>query len=593
MKIFWMRTAAVVIAVCMLLSANAYAADGIETQNFHGDVTEAEKYGAYCVIPEGTKEIPDGRYTENNFDNLVLNEGLESIGSEAFVNDLPFFWKVYIPASVKSIGDNAFGYSSYGNRLTGFVIFGHSGTEAERYAKREGFKFVTINCDNSTGENILTIDDMITTSYTFGRTFDKVIVNPGASVYDEDFSYATVYNLILNDDGSGKKITLYVGAFSGIEIETLYVPSNVEFKSDNSGGLGSTFAVCKNLKTAYVASEVCEGMFSGCTSLKEVYFTSDNVARYVDNRAFEGCTALEKIDFTRKSNNKLTICYMVFDNCPSLKEIIWGSNVECYSYFHSSKNLEKVMIFGSPDPSNLIDCSFSSNAKIYMFKKYCDLYGDPKSNFYIQNAVPLHTIYEVDYALSNSSINDYKFHVDDRADKIQVIEETGATRTFNRHAGNVSIESYSANGQRVNDMSADLAYEVWTVHTRLTPGTNLQVRSKYGLEWSEIKHKFTVTTLYSDQTLKSAEISSNKDNGNYADCKIVTGSGVTKVRIEYEDGMTTTLNTSAATFNESLLTYTYNITVKPRHSGKNEFKLYIKTPTDGWKYQQTLTYTVK
>lgn len=593
MKIFWMRTAAVVIAVCMLLSANAYAADGIETQNFHGDVTEAEKYGAYCVIPEGTKEIPDGRYTENNFDNLILNEGLESIGSEAFVNDLPFFWTVYIPASVKSIGDNAFGYSSYGNRLTGFVIFGHSGTEAERYAKREGFKFVTINCDNSTGENILTIDDMITTSYTFGRTFDKVIVNPGASVYDEDFSYATVYNLILNDDGSGKKITLYVGAFSGTEIETLYIPSNVEFKSDNSGGLGGTFAVCKNLKTAYVASEVCQSMFSGCTALKEVYFTPDNVAKYVDDRAFEGCTALEKVDFTRKSNNSLAICYFVFDNCPSLKEIVWGSNVECYSYFHSSKNLEKVMIFGSPDPSNLIDCSFSSNAKIYMFKKYCDLYGDPKSNFYIQNAVPLHTIYEVDYALSNSSINDYKFHVDDRADKIQVIEETGATRTFNRHAGNVSIESYSANGQRVNDMSADLAYEVWTVHTRLTPGTNLQVRSKYGLEWSEIKHKFTVTTLYSDQTLKSAEIASNKDNDNYADCKIVTGSGVNKVRIEYEDGMTTTLNTSAATFNESLLTYTYNITVKPRHSGKNEFKLYIKTPTDGWKYQQTLTYTVK
>lgn len=593
MKKFWLRTAAVVIAVCMLLSANAYAADGIETQNFYGDVTEAEKYGAYCVIPEGTKEIPDGRYTENNFDNLILNEGLESIGSEAFVNDLPFFWKVYIPASVKSIGDNAFGYSSYGNRLTGFVIFGHSGTEAERYAKREGFKFVTINCDNSTGENILTIDDMITTSYTFGRTFDKVIVNPGASVHDEDFLYATVYNLILNDDGSGKKITLCGGAFSGTEIETLYIPSNVEFKSDNSGGLGSTFAVCKNLKTAYVASEVCQSMFSGCTSLKEVYFTPDNVAKYVDDRAFEGCTALEKVDFTRKSNNSLAICYFVFDNCPSLKEIVWGSNVECYSYFHSSKNLEKVMIFGSPDPSNLIDCSFSSNAKIYMFKKYCDLYGDPKSNFYIQNAVPLHTIYEVDYALSNSSINDYKFHVDDRADKIQVIEETGATRTFNRHAGNVSIESYSANGQRVNDMSADLAYEVWTVHTRLTPGTNLQVRSKYGLEWSEIKHKFTVTTLYSDQTLKSAEISSNKDNGNYADCKIVTGSGVTKVRIEYEDGMTTTLNTSAATFNESLLTYTYNITVKPRHSGKNEFKLYIKTPTDGWKYQQTLTYTVK
>ena len=587
MKKFWMRTAVLFVSICLILSVNMYSVSALRD-----DLPDAEACG-YCVIPEGTKEIPDGRYTENNFDYLVLNEGLESIGSEAFVNDLPFFWKVYIPASVKLIGDNAFGYSSYGNRLTGFVIFGHSGTEAERYAKREGFKFVTINCDNSTGENILTIDDMITTSYTFGRTFDKVIVNPGASVYDEDFSYATVYNLILNDDGSGKKITLRGDAFSGIEIETLYVPSNVVFEQDSFGCRGSVFSCCDNLKTAYIASEVCNGMFSGCSSLKEVYFTPDNIATEVDDRAFEGCTSLEKIDFTRKSNNKLTIGYMVFDNCPSLKEIIWGSNVKCYSSFYSCKNLEKVIICGIPDPSDLIDCGFSDNTKIYMPKEFSDIYTKPGAIFYIPNAVPLYMVSAVNYTPSNSSINNYKFHVDDRADKLQVIEETGATRTFNRHAGNVSIESYSANGQRVNDMSADLAYEVWTVHTRLTPGTNLQVRSKYGLEWSEIKHKFTVTTLYSDQTLKSAEIASNKDNGNYADCKIVTGSGVTKVRIEYEDGMTTTLNTSAATFNESLLTYTYNITVKPRHSGKNEFKLYIKTPTDGWKYQQTLTYTVK
>lgn len=592
MKKFLLRTAAIVVAVCLLLSANIYATDGIETQNYYGDVTKAEMYG-YCIIPEGTREIPDGRYTDDNFDYLILNEGLESIGSEAFVNDLWFFWNVYIPSSVKSIGEKAFGYNSKGSRITGFVIYGHSGTEAEKYAKRNGFKFVTINCDNSSGENILTIDDSMTSSYTFGRTFDKVIVNPGASVRDEDFSYATVYNVILNNDSSGKKITFYGSAFSGTEIETLYVPSNVVFEQDNSGCRGSVFSGCKNLKVAYVASEVCEGMFSGCTSLKEVYFTPDNVARYIDDRAFESCTALEKVDFTRKNDNRLTICYFVFENCPNLKEILWGSNVDCYSYFHSSKKLEKVIICGAPDPSNLIDCSFSSNAKIYMFKKYCDIYGNPDTNFYIRNAVPLYTVSDVDYIPSNSSINDYKFRVDDRADKIQVIEESGATRTFTRHANNVSIESYSDNDQKVHDMSADLTYEIWTVQTRLTPDTNLQIHSKYGLEWSEYKYKFTINTLYSDQALKSAEISPNKDNSNYADCIIITGSGVNKVRIEYEDGMTTTLNTLAATFNEKALTYTYNITVKPRHNGKNEFRIYIKTPTDGWKYQQALTYTVK
>ena len=222
MKKFWLRTAALFVSICLILSVNMYSVSALRD-----DLPDAEACG-YCVIPEGTKEIPDGRYTDNDFDYLVLNEGLESIGSEAFVNDLWYFTTVYVPASVKSIGEKAFGYRANGYK-NDFTIYGYSGTEAERYAKREGFKFVTINCDNSTGENILTIYDSMTTSYTFGRTFDKVIVNPGASVHDEDFSYATVYNLILNDDGSGKKITLYGGAFSGTEIETLYIPSNVEF----------------------------------------------------------------------------------------------------------------------------------------------------------------------------------------------------------------------------------------------------------------------------------------------------------------------------------------------------------------------------
>ena len=60
MKKFLLRTAAIVVAVCLLLSANIYATDGIETQNYYGDVTKAEMYG-YCIIPEGTREIPDGR----------------------------------------------------------------------------------------------------------------------------------------------------------------------------------------------------------------------------------------------------------------------------------------------------------------------------------------------------------------------------------------------------------------------------------------------------------------------------------------------------------------------------------------------------
>ncbi|MDY3087882.1 MAG: hypothetical protein SOW51_01485, partial [Oscillospiraceae bacterium] len=66
-----------------------------------------------------------------------------------------------------------------------------------------------------------------------------------------------------------------------------------------------------------------------------------------------------------------------------------------------------------------------------------------------------------------------------------------------------------------------------------------------------------------------------------------------KVRIEYEDGMTTTVNSSMAVLDETNMTYTDTLSVTPRHIAENSFTVYIKTPTDGWKYTTTLTYTVE
>ncbi|CDA19044.1 unknown [Ruminococcus sp. CAG:488] len=199
----------------------------------------------------------------------------------------------------------------------------------------------------------------------------------------------------------------------------------------------------------------------------------------------------------------------------------------------------------------------------------------------------------VTYTPSWSSVNDYSFSVDGRPLKLQVIEATGATRTFSRHASNVAIKAYDEQGNEVHDTSADLAYEVWTVKTRLTPNSSLKIHAKHDNVWEDQTYDFSISTLYSDTTLKSAELAETSGKQSAVDCKIVTGSGVNKVRIEYEDGMTTTVNSSMAVLNETNMTYTYNLSVKPRHIGENSFKVYIKTPTDGWKYATTLTYTVE
>ena len=588
MKKLFLRTAAICLVLCMLFSTNIYAADKAEENNKLFDISKAKEYG-YCIIPDGTKSIPDGRYTDYDFDYLILNEGLESVGKEAFVNDYFLFIDLYIPASVKEIGEKAFGYGTDGRRSYLSTIYGYRGTGAERYANANGIKFVAVNCDDSTGETILTVDESISKSVTFGKIYDKVIVNPGAIVYEEAFEYAVVKDLVLNDDGSGKKITLCASAFYGIDVETLYVPSNIVFQSGGSY-YGYQFSGCKNLKTVYVGCTVTQGMFAGCDSLKEVYFTPENTATTVDDRAFSSCEALEKVDFTRNSKNRITFGYYVFEFCYNLKEVIFDSNSEYYGDFSTIKELNSITVYGRPISWLLLDAISGLHVTVNLSRRFYAERYDEESHLVPYTVRSIYTISEVEYTPTNSSVNDYSFYVDGRALKIQVIEENGATRTFTRHASNVSITSYDDRDNVVSDLSADVAYERWTVHTRLTPDSNLQVRSKYGIDWSEYKYKFSVTTLYSDQTLKSADITPNSENRNAADCKIVTGSGVDKVRIEYEDGMTRTLNNSQAQFDAKSLTYTYNITLNPRYMGSNKYKVYIKTPDDGWKYVKTLSY---
>ena len=48
---------------------------------------------------------------------------------------------ITIPERVTEIGAKAFGYSSSGNAITGFIVYGVSGSAAETYALENGFTF--------------------------------------------------------------------------------------------------------------------------------------------------------------------------------------------------------------------------------------------------------------------------------------------------------------------------------------------------------------------------------------------------------------------------------------------------------------------
>ena len=67
-----------------------------------------------------------------------------TIGNRAFLGCTSLKC-ITIPKKVVSIGKKAFGYKSYSKKIKCFTIKGYKGTAAEKYAKKNGFKFIALD----------------------------------------------------------------------------------------------------------------------------------------------------------------------------------------------------------------------------------------------------------------------------------------------------------------------------------------------------------------------------------------------------------------------------------------------------------------
>lgn len=603
-------------------------------------------------FPSTLKSIGEKSFYEtSSLVKLELNDGLETIGENAF-RGCRSLKSVTIPASVTSIGEKAFGYFYDPQKIDGFTIYGYRGTAAETYASENGFTFIPLDStDPNDIDVVLNSGDVVEAeqysepdeyapdykavgTVTFNATGSKPITVKRLGFSGNSSLSNNVKNIIFNGNG---EIILDSLAFSCSCVTTLYLPSNVHFADDAE----YVFDGAKNLKKAIVACKLCPNMFSESKELREVEISQENKLAELPDGAFYLCSSLEKINFPSTLKRIGASCFY-YSNLSDVKLNEGLETIDEYAFYFATdcnsiefpstlKSIGKSAFLGCPFNAIQLNDGLSSvgekafygnNFKSVTIPISVTSIGE-KAFGYISDSETIDgfTIYGYEgtaaeiYANENgftfipldsessvkgvtynplwSSVNDYSFTVNDRADKVQVIEATGATRTFARNNSNVVIKGYDAEGNEVSSLSRELDHEVWTIRTRLTPNSDLQVHAKYKNEWESLTYSFSVSTLSSDKTLKSAELSSTSGNPDSVECKIVTGSGVNKVRIEYEDGMTTTIASSTAVLDEANMTYTYNLSVKPRHSGENNFKIYIKNPTDGWTYATTLTYTVK
>lgn len=108
---------------------------------------EQECFFACCNIksidiPYGVTEIGDVAFgNTTRLTEITIPESVKSIGEHAFFHSA--VQNVFIPDGT-TIGDEAFGYSMAG-KITSLVIYCHTGSWAELYAKNNDIKYKTIN----------------------------------------------------------------------------------------------------------------------------------------------------------------------------------------------------------------------------------------------------------------------------------------------------------------------------------------------------------------------------------------------------------------------------------------------------------------
>lgn len=103
------------------------------------------------VIPDSVKIIGRSAFSEcDELEKVKIGSNVEHIKREAFY-ECRKLKKVVIPKSVKRIDKGAFGRcfdinasDIYNGKAKGFRIVGYPNSAAEKYAKKNGFKFVTI-----------------------------------------------------------------------------------------------------------------------------------------------------------------------------------------------------------------------------------------------------------------------------------------------------------------------------------------------------------------------------------------------------------------------------------------------------------------
>ena len=149
-------------------------------------------------------------------------------------------------------------------------------------------------------------------------------------------------------------------------------------------------------------------------------------------------------------------------------------------------------------------------------------------------------ITEVTYVQQEDTHKDFTVTANGRKQMIQFIEPDGGTRTYDRYNKNVTITSYNADGQVVNAMARDLAYEVWEIYSNMSVGVQIRVRGKEDYKWDSSTYSFTVKKY---EPFVSVRLLATDGSKGKVPVEVIADSKTEKVMFKMPNGTSVTVST--------------------------------------------------
>ena len=196
-------------------------------------------------------------------------------------------------------------------------------------------------------------------------------------------------------------------------------------------------------------------------------------------------------------------------------------------------------------------------------------------------------ITKVEYIQQEDTHKDFTVTANGRKSMIQFMEADGGTRTYDRYHKNVSITSYNSNGEVVNELSRDLAYEVWEIYSNMSVGNEIKVRGKVSGKWDIGKYKFTIEPYNPIISMELSATSGSKLGPVPA--TVVADEKTEKVMFKMPDNTTVTVASKATDENGNKI---FTGKAWMNREGFNEIRVLIYR-NNVWRQVGTLEYTVE